>query len=319
MGMNAASDERIGEDARLWAIRVRDPAFADWDGFTVWLEADPAHNAAYDAALDEQAGVDALFDVPPAPSWQAAPVERPARRWRMPAMAAGVAVLAVGGGWLALDRSSMQEYATAPGERRSVELADGSRIVLNGGTRISFDRANPRDVRMADGEALFDIRHDEARPFVVTMGDGTRLVDIGTIFNVEGHGGALGVEVAEGAVVYRGGGGEVRLDAGEMLTRSSADAAPIKRAVDPAIVGGWRTGYLQFADTPLREVASDLSRNLGTPVDIADGLATRRFSGTIMLDGGTDAVMARVGPLLDVRLEKHGSGWRMIPPDGARP
>lgn len=317
MVMNTGSDDLLREDARLWAIRVADPLFADWESFTAWLEADPAHNAAYEAALDEHAKVDAIFDVPATPAWHHAPEPRRTPRWRMPAVAAGVAMLAVGGGWLALDGPAGREYVTAPGERRSIELADGSRIILNGGTRLTLD--GNREVAMADGEALFDIRHDERDPFVVTTADGTRLVDVGTVFNVVDRGGALDVSVAEGAVVYRGGGNEVRLDAGEMLSRADANAAPVKRTVDPAVVGTWRTGYLQFADTPLSEVASDLSRNLGRPVGVEDAVATRRFSGTIMLDGGPDAVMARVAPLLDVRMEKRGDGWTMIPVNGARP
>jgi transmembrane sensor len=323
MGMNAAPDELLRDDARLWAIRVGDPAFADWDGFNAWLEADPQHNIAYEAALDELEAADTLFDVPPAPApaWQAAAAsahDEP-RRWRAPALAAGVAVLAVGGGWLALDRGSMQEYTTGPGQRRAIELADGSRIVLNGGTRVALASSDARAVTLADGEALFQIRHDEQRPFVVTTADGTRLVDVGTTFNVVEDKGALSVKVAEGAVVYRGTGSEMRLDAGEMLTRATARAEPRKRSVDPKTVGAWRTGYLQFSDTPLGELAGDLSRNLGVPVAIDDRLATRRFSGTIMADGGADAVMARVGPLLDVQLERRDNGWMMMPSDGARP
>jgi transmembrane sensor len=322
MGMNAEPDDAMMEAARLWAIRVRDPAFADWEAFTGWLEASPAHNPAYEAALDELADADALFDIAPSPVPMPARHDdrrpAPARRWRMPAMAAAAAVVAVGGGWLALDRPAMQDYVTAPGERRSIELADGSRIVLNGGTRLSLDPASPRDVRMAGGEALFEIRHDAGRPFVVTMGDGTRLVDIGTVFNVEEAGGSLEVGVAEGAVVYRGGGSDVRLNAGQMLRRASAGAAPVRRTVEPGAVGLWRTGYLEFADAPLGEVAADLSRNLGTAVTVDSAVAARRFTGTIMLDGGTDAVMARVGPLLGVETAAADTGWRLMSPDGAR-
>ncbi|MFV0624327.1 FecR family protein [Sphingomonas sp. ac-8] len=320
--MNAAPDDMLEEAARRWAIRVRDPAFADWDGFTAWLEADPVHNAAYEAVLDDLDAADALFDVAPAaaPALVVHPVPQRdrARRWRAPAVAAGVALLAVGGGWLALDRDPEQEYAAQPGQRRAIALADGSRILLNGGTRLTMDPANPRAVTMTDGEALFEIRHDPRRPFVVTTADGTRLVDVGTTFNVVGDQGALTVEVAEGAVVYRAA-SEMRLDAGEMLQRVSADAEPRKRMVDPATVGAWRTGYLQFGDAALGEVADDLSRNLGVAVSVDDRISARRFSGTIMLDGGADAVMARIGPLIEVRIERQGTGWRMTPPDGARP
>lgn len=42
----------LNEAARHWAIRVGDPAFDDWDALTAWLEADPQHLAAYEAAID---------------------------------------------------------------------------------------------------------------------------------------------------------------------------------------------------------------------------------------------------------------------------
>ncbi|NIJ36031.1 ferric-dicitrate binding protein FerR (iron transport regulator) [Sphingopyxis panaciterrae] len=42
----------FSEAARLWAMRVADPSFDDWDGLTRWLETSPAHLAAYEAASD---------------------------------------------------------------------------------------------------------------------------------------------------------------------------------------------------------------------------------------------------------------------------
>ena len=91
--MNVEPDDGVREEARLWAIRLRDPAFAGWDAFTAWLEADPAHNDAYEAALDEMNDSDALFDAPARPAWtpQDVPAGRRVRRWRAPAVAAGVA------------------------------------------------------------------------------------------------------------------------------------------------------------------------------------------------------------------------------------
>ncbi|MDZ3833296.1 MAG: FecR/PupR family sigma factor regulator [Sphingopyxis sp.] len=43
------------EAARRWIVRIGDENFDDWDDFTQWLEADPAHLAAYEAALDNDA------------------------------------------------------------------------------------------------------------------------------------------------------------------------------------------------------------------------------------------------------------------------
>jgi transmembrane sensor len=47
------SIDRIYEEAAGWLVRQQDDAM-DWEGFTLWLEADPRHRAAYDdlALLD---------------------------------------------------------------------------------------------------------------------------------------------------------------------------------------------------------------------------------------------------------------------------
>lgn len=42
----------LTEAARLWAMRVADPGFGDWDGLTQWLESSPSHLAAYEAAVE---------------------------------------------------------------------------------------------------------------------------------------------------------------------------------------------------------------------------------------------------------------------------
>ena len=55
----------LNEVARGWAIRVGDPAFDDWDALSEWLEADAAHLAAYEAAVDgEEWGDRALRAAP---------------------------------------------------------------------------------------------------------------------------------------------------------------------------------------------------------------------------------------------------------------
>ena len=56
MANGAAEKEAVG-----WFVRQRDPAHADWPAFTAWLEADPAHAAAYDrVAIADAAMIEAL-------------------------------------------------------------------------------------------------------------------------------------------------------------------------------------------------------------------------------------------------------------------
>jgi transmembrane sensor len=322
MGMTTQFSD-IDEAARLWVIRVQDSAFDDWDGFTDWLERDAAHGAAYEAALADDAWAAELLRrrSPPAPAPDPLPlrptVPQRRRRW----YAAGGAIAAVLVATLTFSLTggpAPDEFVTAPGEQRTVPLADGSQIVLNGGTRLTVDPDSPREAALASGEALFEIRHDARRPFVVTVG-GTRLLDAGTVFNVVSEGGALDVAVAEGAVIYEPGRKQIRLTAGDALSRASGTATPVLRKASPKGIGSWQTGRLEYTNAPLDRVARDLSRNLGRTIRAANGAERLRFTGTLAVDGQTEDVLKRAGPLLGVDFAAEGDAWRMTPANGTPP
>ena len=317
-----------GDSARLWTIRIGDPSFDDWDGFTQWLEQDPAHAAAYDAALDDEAWATealAASGAATAPSSRdldepatVVPFARPSRkRWLGLGGAIAAAVAGVAG-WAVLDHAPLREIATAPGEHMSIALSDGSRITLNGGTRIALDPQKPRYVELAHGEALFEVHHDARHPFVVIAG-GTRLLDAGTVFNVIDDGQAIDVAVSHGAVIYEPGRQAIRLNAGDALSRADTDAEPVLRKTGVQSVGSWQDGVLQYDNAPLGRVAGDIGRNTGRAVRAVRGAQRQRFTGTLAIGGPADEVFARAGPLLGVRFELDGDAWTMTPLDGARP
>jgi transmembrane sensor len=217
-----------------------------------------------------------------------------------------------------LDLSGPSEIVTGPGEHRTIPLADGSRIILNGETRIKFDPDEPRAVELAAGEALFEVKHDEHNPFVVVAG-GTRLIDAGTVFNVISDEGSLDVAVSEGAVIYEPGRQEIRLAAGDALSRQNAQSRPVLRKASRQAVGGWQSGQLEYSDASLGQVARDLGRNLGRTIRPAAGAERLRFSGTLVVDGPAEEVLDRAGPLLGVDFAADGDDWRMTPANGAPP
>jgi transmembrane sensor len=319
MESNALPTPEIAEAARLWAIRASDPGFSEWDEFTLWLEESPANLTAYETVLAQADEAAELLAAKPKPAWQPEPETgyRPARRRWLAGAAIAAAVAGVAGWGLIDSGHAPEQIATAPGEHRTIDLADGSRIMLNGNTRITIDRDRPRHVELAQGEALFEVKHDEANPFLVVTGN-TRLLDAGTVFNVVAEGGALDVEVAEGAVIYQPGADQVRLDAGDGLSRTRAGALPVLRKASPQNVGGWRSGALYYDKAPLDRVAQDLTRNLGMAVTV-QGSGFAPYTGTLMLNGSAEDVLARAAPLLGVRITAHGKGWVMSPANGSPP
>jgi transmembrane sensor len=232
-------------------------------------------------------------------------------------MAAAVAG-AIGIWTISQPGTSSRQIATGPGEHRTIALADGSRIVMNGGTRIVLEQDNPRGVELVSGEALFEVRHDDAQPFIVSTGV-FRLVDMGNVFNVAVDDGALDVAVAEGAVKYQSPSREIHLNAGDGLSRASAAAAPVVRKASPSTVGGWRTGHLQYDNVGLDRVARDLGRNLGRPVQATAAVSNMRFTGSLVVSGPPAEVLERAGPLLGVRFKLQDDKWVMAPANVSAP
>jgi transmembrane sensor len=303
------------DTARLWMVRASEPAFTRWDDLTEWLEADPAHLSAYETALDEEAWAGDLLAHPAAAAIFAEDTAPPApshRRWWTGGVALAASVAAVAALTLQPFGASLVEIKTGPGEHRTLNLADGSRVILNGDTRLSYDPDGERRVTLAHGEALFEIRHDASDPFVVMAGD-TRLVDAGTVFNVVSDAGALEVGVAEGAVIYEGADEPVHLHPGDVLTRDSARGPVRVTATEPHAVGGWNAGVLHFNNATLTKVAADLSRAIGKPVRAGAGAGGLRYTGTLAVDGPADQVMARAEPLLGVAIRKSKNSWEMTP------
>lgn len=304
-----------------WTIRLKDGSADDWRAFTEWLEADPAHLDAWDQV---SLADDALGALPPAavpapepmpvaePRFPPRPLARPsARRWigggALAAALAGIVSVAL------LQTPARYEIETGPGERRQIALADGSRILLNGDSRIALDRRDARFARLERGQALFTVVHDASDPFEVEAGD-DRLVDLGTVFDVVHEAGRLRVAVAEGAVLYNPAGERVRLDPGMVLDDEGGARVRVGQ-VETATVGGWARGRLSYAGAPLARVAADLSRATGLRVTVAPAIADRPFTGLIMLDPDRELLFERLSALLGVRAVRSDGGWTLTEGD----
>ena len=307
-----------------WVIRQRDDAFDGWEAFEIWLAADAAHAEIYAAMALADQDMAAVLATAPQPkvvgaveqTWVAAPqpgaiqASLPSRRlrgWLGGAVAASVIAVAGVAAWQ--QRAETYVVETPAGVRRDMTLADGSRLQINGGTRLVLDHNHQRDIIVERGEVAFTVVHDTARPFRVGVGDAT-LLDIGTMFNVVRAAGLTRVAVAEGAIVFNPQAEAVRLAAGHGLV--SRDGSVLVELVDvsPAAVGTWRDGRLVYDGARLGEVADDLSRNLGVPIAVDSAVADQRFHGVINLGDDVEATMAAVGLLLGIKVTPSGHGWR---------
>lgn len=307
-----SGDDKMEAEALDWALRVGDPAFEDWDGFTRWLDESPAHARAYDTVAAAVAdGAELIGSSAPAnddalPAIMATAPRRPRRAWLGGAIAASL--MLVGGLWVWQAGSrDLYRIETLPGQVRTVALDAQTRVDMAGGTAMEFDRNDPRFARLENGQALFTVRHDEARPFQVTVGEDT-LVDVGTVFDVRRDGEDLSVAVSEGAVQFNPKAQDLRIAPGEVLQRHGKAGDYTLGRIAPARVGEWREGRVTFEDTPLRTVATDLARATGVAYAVAPGSADRKVSGSLLV-APLRADPAALGPLLGIEVREDGKRW----------
>lgn len=313
-------------------MRRREP---DWTGadereLDVWL-ADATNRAIYASlavtALDlQQIGrpplaSDAAARTPEAAGRRAAAAPR--RSWlpRHKAWAPALlsALLLAGGGWYWWDHHPgyVLDIATGPGETREVALPDGTRVTLNFDSRLKV-RYYPRrrNAELAAGEAFFQVAPAAQQPFSVDSGTSQVRV-VGTAFNLRSGPPQFVVKVLEGRVEVRP--DRRRADAPVLQLGAGAgvsvDAATGNHRSVPASadsVGDWRHGQLVFAQTPLAEVAAELARYLGRPVQL-DGarLAALPVSGMVVTSAPA-GFLRSLPLLLPVRVTDLGAdGWRI--------
>ena len=310
--------------AAHWFARLQDEAATgeDWLAFEHWLAASPAHAAAYEKLEGLWVELDSAADAVAA-GLDATPVSLaahraargrvgPTRRSWLVAGAGLAASLAVGVLTLANWPAETQSYDTAPGQTRQFTLADGSQVWLNAGSRLDVRlERRARHVRMAEGEAAFDVTHDRARPFLIDTGDREVRV-VGTQFNVRQRGSAFALSVRRGLVEVRPSGAPgatpTRVPAGWRLIHQRGAPAGELSPTNPDDAVAWTRGQLIYAAAPLSEVAADLGRSLGRPVRVADAATGRiRFTGVLALDD-KDAVLRRLEAFVPVKAETEGVG-----------
>jgi transmembrane sensor len=281
--------------ALAWLSLLHDqPSSGDQATFSQWLQADPAHAEAY-------ARAQVLWELSEGPARTLADedafalqgylnaMDRSRRstvgRWSGAlAMAACLLLMiSLGTGWQPMrwidDLGA--DYVSAPGEIRTVTLADKSQVTLDADSAIAVDFSRgERHVQLRRGAGFFSVTHT-GEPFVVDAEKGQARV-LGTQFEVRLQPHGAQVTVLSGRVgVTAGQDGEQQiLSAGQQVAYGAGSAEKL-HAVDSEAQLAWRQGWLNYYKATLADVVNDLSRYYpGRIVLLNDELAARRVSGS---------------------------------------
>ncbi len=298
---------RMHERAAFWVARLRADYCSENDlqEFALWLSASPEHQSAMDSMLnlwDDLAVLEYMpadLDIPQ--ENDVSPRDLPQtgrRRWLKYGLAtAACAVFATLLTPIFETGVQADIYQTELGERRAVQLADGSTLTLNTDSKITVNLAGElRHVVLNRGEVFFEVQRDTARAFVVDAGSAEVRV-IGTAFNIHLQGEHSDITVTEGVVrVTEKGNPSNRAAVSELLyakqgLRSDSNGLAMTEAVDITVNTAWRDGKIVVQGMPLSELVQEIGRYHDLKILIAEpALAQTLVSGVFPLDN-SDAIL----------------------------
>jgi transmembrane sensor len=302
-----------------------------------WLSEQPDRGAALNA-LRASAQGETAFDVdgawgrvagriadetpaeaPYQPVFRASVPTRAGVRWRIAALFV-LAAVGIGTTWVWLARRTAPEPTVAAtrevvaprGQRVTLLLRDSTRVVLNAGSILRYAESYGRQDRdvWLEGEAHFDVRHDDRRTFRVRTSTGIA-EDVGTKFTVRAYpeSNELRVAVAEGEVSLRSAGAApdsaLLLHAGELgVLDSTGRTARLSESVRQYIE--WTDGRLMFESLPLRAALPLLARWYDVDVRITDPTLAETKVTASFRDESLVAALDALSLALDVRYDRKG-------------
>ena len=344
-----ASPDDAWEAAAHWCVQLSDGPLPDhdWDRFQQWLGSDPDHQDLFErtvaawTAIEHQASqpellrmrgeaLESMHDAGRA-RWK-----RRRLKWRgISSIAACLVLIMVGVfAWQQMPTT----YSTGVGERRVVELEDGSTVSMDAATQLKVRYlGDRREVWLLNGRAKFSVAKEPLRIFSVQVGE-RKVVATGTQFSVEKIANDVRVILYEGHVAVMDTsfekprplliGSDLRtieqaLEPGSELIAKNAFPPPapyFKSAqkspkpgpyivpIDPRKSLSWEAGLLEFTDEALPDAVERMNR-YGTVQLNADTITDRsilisgRFKG-----GDTEAFVEGVTSLFPVRAIRKPDG-----------
>lgn len=299
---------------------------ADLQELENWKAADPAHLRSYQEIVDIADRAELLMayrEADPELAWHkfkpSIPEEvkivslHPEKKSRLFFLKWAVAVVMVISGVLLLSNQNgwigSQTVSTGKNERQKLSLPDGTEIFMNANTTVSYHKSGflkARNVELEEGEAYFNVIHDEKNPFSIKVGD-LSVNDLGTSFNLK-------VEPQQVVVVVNS--GKVSLEKGkdaEKILLSAQDRGTFNKETKEMSFAknndlnyrAWHDKTLHYEKAPLSEVADDMKELFGTYIIFQDAALKERTLSAYFKDKTEAEIMNSIGETLRLKVMKR--------------
>jgi transmembrane sensor len=332
----------IQTQAAEWmsVLDAENPSAQDLRGFKLWVNADPAHAAAFKEIISFWDDMNILTQaVLPREAIQnelekTKASAKPTFSWlrHNPITAFASALLVMG--TVVIITFLVQAptvYTTQIGEQKTIQLSDSSIVQLNTNSRLEVNFTNnSRSLTLRQGEAHFAVAKNPQRPFEVTAGEGL-VRAIGTAFTVHLRKIDVEVIVTEGTIeidradapnqasinqpaitnvtvvptsipIETG----VKIDAGNRLTYDRQQLNDIKLLVATQIEEqlSWREGLLVFKGEPLEKVVAEVSRYTKLKIIIPERSSREIKVGGLFKVGDTESLFEALRDGFDIHVQE---------------
>lgn len=170
--------------------------------------------------------------------------------------------------------SQQVEMVNPLGMQSSITLSDGTKVILNAGTTLTYPTIFTGEQRevIVDGEAFFVVAHDTKHPFIVKA-DNINVRVLGTKFNVKAYQEEKNVEVTleEGSIEVGIHNQEryIHVNPGQQILYNKYAQLFTKEDVRLNCYISWKDGRFYFNSVTFEDIARRLERRFNVHIDIA--------------------------------------------------
>ena len=305
--MDEKVTEAVFEEAIRWAVVLGSGTVSPDQraAFTAWLQSAPSHETAW-RRLQEIDGDFSVAKSAAGPARATLAAVRRGRRKKRRAVLGGLSAIALlfGAAFAVSDHRHQwtADVATGTAERRTLEIAGGGRVHLNGRTSLDIETTGQGTMVRLHKGAIVVQSGGAGAPIGVSTAHGA-FQPVGTRYVVARNGGATDLSVMAGTVAA--------LPAGGTVTRRIGPGAAVR------VVGGgirnlpptglradaWTEGIIEADDARLGAVLDGLAVHRRGWLLFDDEVAALRISGVFRLDN-TDRALAALQTALPIELNR---------------
>jgi transmembrane sensor len=206
-------------------------------------------------------------------------------------------------------KNKLMVVSTALHQHKMIALSDGTKVLLNENTKVSYDEYSydqKRTFNLVEGEAFFDVIHNAEKPFKVKI-DNIEVKDIGTSFNIRKEKQAVVVVVNSGIVslANQTNGDKTTLKANQQGIYNLASNNIASITNDEINYKAWTDKNLQFIKTPLSNVAKELEDTYGIQIRLEDHSLNSKTLTASFSNQPIDSVLNAIGLTLRMKIEKR--------------